>query len=199
MKLFLLRNLLVLAVGVLLLSVSVYVTISLVSYDINDPSFNKANSSTDIANWGGELGAFIADPILQFLGLSVISLLLLLLIWSVNLILGSKLLSLVTRIPLVLTSTALVAATLDYWFIPSEDWLFTVNLGGIIGSQIVNKIYFNNGLYNILIHIPLALTLFIISSGIRFKKYWYLLHKLEIRVYFHQNDDQDLYQVLQLF
>ena len=45
--------------------------LSLISYSSDDPSFNHANSQlTEIANWGGRLGAWVSDMMLYIFGLS---------------------------------------------------------------------------------------------------------------------------------
>jgi len=46
------------------------IAISLVSYNVNDRSFNTPSGAVDTHNWGGFLGAFLADLLLQGLGLS---------------------------------------------------------------------------------------------------------------------------------
>ena len=46
------------------------IAISLVSYSVNDRSFNTPSGAVDTHNWGGFLGAFLADLLLQGLGLS---------------------------------------------------------------------------------------------------------------------------------
>ncbi|MEO6162578.1 MAG: DNA translocase FtsK 4TM domain-containing protein [Candidatus Binatia bacterium] len=46
------------------------IAISLVSYSANDRSFNTPSGALDTHNWGGFLGAFLADLLLQGLGLT---------------------------------------------------------------------------------------------------------------------------------
>jgi len=46
------------------------IAISLVSYNVNDRSLNTPSGAVDTHNWGGFLGAFLADLLLQGLGLS---------------------------------------------------------------------------------------------------------------------------------
>ncbi len=46
------------------------ITISLFSYDARDRSLNTPSGTVDTANWGGFVGAFLADLLLQGLGLS---------------------------------------------------------------------------------------------------------------------------------
>jgi DNA segregation ATPase FtsK/SpoIIIE, S-DNA-T family len=46
------------------------IAISLISYSVNDRSFNTPSGAVNTHNWGGFLGAFLADLLLQGLGLS---------------------------------------------------------------------------------------------------------------------------------
>ncbi|MGZ8465443.1 MAG: DNA translocase FtsK [Candidatus Binatia bacterium] len=46
------------------------IAISLVSYSVNDRSFNTPSGAVETQNWGGFLGAFLADLLLQGLGLT---------------------------------------------------------------------------------------------------------------------------------
>ena len=56
--------------GVVLGLTALLVALSLVSYDVNDRSLNTPSGLLDTHNWGGFVGAFVADLLLQGLGLS---------------------------------------------------------------------------------------------------------------------------------
>ena len=56
--------------GVIVCLVALLITISLVSYDVRDRSFNTPSGAIHTSNWGGFVGAFLADVLLQGLGLS---------------------------------------------------------------------------------------------------------------------------------
>jgi S-DNA-T family DNA segregation ATPase FtsK/SpoIIIE len=56
--------------GVLIGLTAVLIAISLVSFNVNDRSFNTPSGAVDTYNWGGFVGAFLADLLLQGLGLS---------------------------------------------------------------------------------------------------------------------------------
>ena len=56
--------------GVVIALTALLIAISLVSYSVNDRSFNTPSGAVDTHNWGGFLGAFLADLLLQGLGLS---------------------------------------------------------------------------------------------------------------------------------
>ncbi len=49
---------------------AVLIAVSLLSFNVNDRSFNTPSGTVDTHNWGGFVGAFLADLLLQSLGLS---------------------------------------------------------------------------------------------------------------------------------
>ena len=44
------------------------IAISLISYDVNDRSLNTPSGALNTRNWGGFIGAFLADLVFQGLG-----------------------------------------------------------------------------------------------------------------------------------
>ena len=56
--------------GVIVGLTALLITISLVSFNVNDRSFNTPSGEISAHNWGGFVGAFLADVLLQGLGLS---------------------------------------------------------------------------------------------------------------------------------
>ena len=56
--------------GVLIGLTALLITISLVSFNVNDRSFNTPSGAISTHNWGGFVGAILADLLLQGLGLS---------------------------------------------------------------------------------------------------------------------------------
>ncbi len=56
--------------GVMIGLSALLITISLFSYDVRDRSFNTPSGAVDTSNWGGFVGAFLADVLLQGLGLA---------------------------------------------------------------------------------------------------------------------------------
>src|SRR5687767_7407753 len=56
--------------GVVIGLAALLVALSLVSYNVNDRSLNTPSGTMDTYNWGGFVGAFLADLLLQGLGLS---------------------------------------------------------------------------------------------------------------------------------
>ena len=56
--------------GVMIGLAALLIAISLISFNVNDRSFNTPSGAMSTHNWGGFVGAFLADLLLQGLGLS---------------------------------------------------------------------------------------------------------------------------------
>src|SRR5262245_23612706 len=56
--------------GVIIGLTALLIGISLISFNVNDRSFNTPSGAISTQNWGGFVGAFLADLLLQGLGLS---------------------------------------------------------------------------------------------------------------------------------
>ena len=118
-------------VGVLLMAVSLYSFLSIVSYDAGDPSLNNAGSAA-VSNWMGGSGAVLADLLLQGLGLATLLLITCGLVWGWRLlkqgalrIFGLKLLGL-------LLGAASVSTFLSSLGAP-KFWPIVSGLGGALG------------------------------------------------------------------
>ena len=56
--------------GVVICLIALLITLSLLTYDPSDRSFNTPSGAVDTNNWGGFVGAYLADLLLQGLGLA---------------------------------------------------------------------------------------------------------------------------------
>jgi DNA segregation ATPase FtsK/SpoIIIE, S-DNA-T family len=56
--------------GVVLCLAALLVSLSLITYDVGDRSFNTPSGAADTHNWGGFIGAYLADLLLQGFGFS---------------------------------------------------------------------------------------------------------------------------------
>jgi len=56
--------------GVLICLTALLITLSLLTYNPGDRSLNTPSGAIDTNNWGGFVGAYLADLLLQGLGLS---------------------------------------------------------------------------------------------------------------------------------
>ncbi len=68
--------------GFVILLLGVFLSISLISYNPTDPSFNRACDVASIHNITGIYGAYIADPLLQLFGISAYLLAIVLIFWG---------------------------------------------------------------------------------------------------------------------
>lgn len=108
------------------------------TYNSNDASLNRA-SDGEINNFFGKFGAALADPILQFVGISAILLAITIGVWGVRILcrqfLYNKYLTLATSIVMLLSFSSLCSS------LPTNEWWpFYVGLGGIIGDLIIKSL-----------------------------------------------------------
>lgn len=74
-------------IGLFLFTLPLLIYISLLSYNANDPSFNKvASENVSVSNWLGRFGSYSADFILSSFGLAFIIYLFVPIIWGIGLI-----------------------------------------------------------------------------------------------------------------
>jgi len=133
-------------IGPILLSLSIFCFICFISYNDLDPSFNAfQKESMLIHNWGGVIGASVADIFLQTLGLGSYLFLAILFYFGLHLVFKndnflqpSRLLGLIF---LIISSTCLLSMTSET-FITTN---FQIYSGGVTGVLIANLLlnYFN--------------------------------------------------------
>lgn len=123
----------VLAVGLLL---------ALVSYDSADPSLNTARSvqgGLDIHNWLSLPGSYIADFLLQSIGLAAFLLIPVCAAWAWKIRHRARIGKKALRVLSLLLSLSLASAL--FALIPNQgDWLPTPSYGGASGTLISNTI-----------------------------------------------------------
>jgi S-DNA-T family DNA segregation ATPase FtsK/SpoIIIE len=120
------------------LLLSIFVAGSLVSYNPSDASFNRATSE-NIENIFGFAGSYIADPLLQFFGISAILISLVSLTISLRLILKTQRFSLWLTFFFSLCSVFFTSALVAMIGTP-ESWPFYVGLGGFFGDLFFKKL-----------------------------------------------------------
>ena len=102
--------------GFLFLGAAIFLLISLGSYSEHDPSFNQATTATKINNLAGYYGAYVADPMLQALGLANAFLIAFFAIAGIKIFFGAKLRYFLWRlwaVPLILPIISLTFALID--------------------------------------------------------------------------------------
>jgi DNA segregation ATPase FtsK/SpoIIIE, S-DNA-T family len=122
--------------GVPFLLASIFISVALFSYHKDDPSFDKATSGY-VHNVTGEYGAFIADPMLQSLGLASILPVLFFAVFGIKILLRKKIKFVPIRVALLLVTTPIFAGTLA--FLGHDHSFVTNGYGGFIGSFVKNE------------------------------------------------------------
>ena len=122
--------------GFLLLLLAAFNAVSFLSYNPFDPSLNYATSN-ETTNMGGNLGAFIADPLLQMFGLGSFALVLVPLVWGFKIIRKRKIKLISLKIFILLIAVISLSA-LSSLFDTPETWPFE-KFGGYIGTFVSDR------------------------------------------------------------
>jgi len=120
--------------GVVLMLLSGFGLLAVMSWSIDDPSLNNATTRAP-ENWMGLPGAYVADVLLQTLGLASILLLVPPLVWGVRAFSHKVSSHIVFRVAAWLAATLAAAAFLGA--LPRFTfWPLTLGLGGILGQAL---------------------------------------------------------------
>ena len=119
-----------------LIALSLYIFISLISYDISDSGFFNKNSSDTIQNLGGPLGASIADFLYTIVGYGGYVILLIGCVWSIQTLFYEDPYSSLTKILVRIVSSLFFIIC----FCSIGDLYLGNNFGGDLGSTILNAI-----------------------------------------------------------
>lgn len=170
--------------GVVLLGVSIFLILSLISYSHEDPSINVTSTSENIKNWGGWVGSYISDASLTLIGLSSYVFPLIILIFAVELfILGNVRLQIIRPISFLFLIISL-SGMLSIFV--GQIKLFGVEIlgGGIVGDGL-HKLF--QGYFNIIGAVIILFSIFVISTilttGLSMRKSFSFLAKLMVQLY----------------
>ena len=119
-----------------LIALSLYIFISLISYDISDSGFFNKNSSDTIQNLGGPLGASIADFLYIIVGYGGYVILLIGCVWSIQTLFYEDPYSSLTKILVRIVSSLFFIIC----FCSIGDLYLGNNFGGVLGNTILNAI-----------------------------------------------------------
>ncbi len=119
-----------------LIALSLYIFISLISYDISDSGFFNKNSSETIQNLGGPLGASIADFLYTIVGYGGYVILLIGCVWSIQTLFYEDPYSSLTKILVRIVSSLFFIIC----FCSIGDLYLGNNFGGVLGNTILNAI-----------------------------------------------------------
>jgi S-DNA-T family DNA segregation ATPase FtsK/SpoIIIE len=133
----LIANKLPVVFGLAIIAISLFLLIALSSYSPTDSSFNRA-SAGGISNLAGKYGSYIADPLLQFIGLGSIVLVLLPLIWGWRLVVRGHISLFWLRVIMSIVALISLSAIISLVDI-SSNWIFS-SYGGLIGKVIEQEL-----------------------------------------------------------
>ena len=124
--------------GIFVTILAIYYALILITFDVNDPSFNTFSTENHIKNFGGIFGARIADLSFQILGLS--SFVGVIFAFSLGLQMSNisgvqYFLSKLIIIPICILSFCLMFA-----LVPKPSWWEFSSLGGVNGSFLLLKL-----------------------------------------------------------
>ncbi len=144
--------------GIVITMFSFYYVLVLITFDINDPSFNTFSTEANIKNFGGIFGAKIADLSFQIIGLS--SFIVAIFIFSIGLQMLSinKIKYFLTK--LIIIPIAVLSFCLLFSLISKPSWWDFSSLGGVNGSFLLLKFQQFPKYAIFVISFLLALTLF---------------------------------------
>ncbi|MCP1336523.1 DNA translocase FtsK [Futiania mangrovi] len=139
--------------GLLMILLAVFIALALASYDPADPSPTHA-APGPVSNLAGTSGAYVADLLLQTLGLGALAVALSLVVWGVRLLTHVRARYEAVRVaawPLGVLGLAAAFA-----FLPAPDaWPIRTGLGGHLGALIAHAL--DTGLSGWVAALPLAL------------------------------------------
>ncbi len=116
-----------------LIAFSLYIFISLVSYDISDSGFFNINSSVEINNLGGPLGAKISDFLNTIFGLGGYLVLIIGSVWAIQILFYDDPYSSIYKTFVRLVSSLLLLTC----FCSIGYFYFLSNFGGVIGEVVI--------------------------------------------------------------
>jgi len=163
-------------VGIVLLGFSLFLLLAIIGFHDSDPSFNLATDHK-VMNYTGKIGAYIANPLVQLLGIASVFVVFMIAAWGWRLLSNKKFPSLpAIRIIFFLFTLLLLASLLSTIETPLF-WTVDSGLGGAIGLQLKKTIVSHFVKYS---YAPLALILLVvtipISLGLSWREWRALLH-----------------------
>jgi len=159
--------------GILLVITSIFLLISILSYDQGDPSLTYTPETNLIKNLGGFYGSAIADFILQSIGLVSFFIIINLFNWGFTLIKEKKIDNFITKVfftfSYIIFGTTYLNISYNYSY-----WINFHGNGGFVGHIIKEFFYsFTNIIDNQYINLSfliLAIVFFILSLNLKIKE-----------------------------
>jgi S-DNA-T family DNA segregation ATPase FtsK/SpoIIIE len=130
--------------ALIFLFLAVFIGACLVSYNSFDPSYNTAHSSgvTDVSNWGGLIGSYLADALFQLIGLTAFIVPVTLLWISLRLFLPAGIhMSYVFSVSYFILIVSLSVLSSLAWVNPRisiASFSYDLSGGGLVGQQLAH-------------------------------------------------------------
>ena len=156
--------------GTMMLIISIFLFISIVSYTPDDPNFIYSSEHNDIKNIGGFYGSVVSDFLLQSIGLISILFIINLSFWGLKIVIEKKINNFIPKIFYTLTYIIFGTSLISIYY-NNSFWLIDNGNGGFVGRIVKNGIYnftylFENN-YVLFFLFLLTIIFFILSLGIR--------------------------------
>ncbi len=135
------KNRLIELLGALLILISIFLLVSIVSYSPSDPNFIYKPENTEIKNVGGFYGSVISDFLLQSLGLISIFLVFNFFYWGIQLTTQKTISNFITKIFFIF-AYIVFGTTVSNIFYNNSFWLIDNGNGGFVGRTIKENIYY---------------------------------------------------------
>ena len=165
-----LKNRLIESLGVILMTISIFIFISIISYSPSDPNFIYTSENSEIKNIGGFYGSIISDFFLQSFGLISILLVINFFYWGLRIVIEKKINNFIPKVFFLIIYIILGTAVLNILYNESF-WLIDNGNGGFVGRVIKENIYYFAPLienqYVIYTLIFLTIVFFVLSLSIR--------------------------------
>ena len=159
--------------GLLLIFLSIFLSISFITYSPNDPSFIYGQENTLIENFFGIYGSRISDFLLQSFGLTSFLILITLVSWGLNLILNKEFKNILLKIFFSLIYI-MCGCTYIYINFNNSFWLIDNGNSGFLGeilySHIQGQLLFLENRYTNFFLIFFSFLFFMLASNINLKK-----------------------------
>ncbi len=121
--------------GAVMLGGLVALAVALMTWSVQDPSFNHATSA-HVRNWLGAPGAIVSDLVMQMFGLASIAMLMPLAFWGWQLVVVRRLSRIGARLTLLLAGVICAAGVASLLPV-SAHWPLPTGLGGVAGDLVM--------------------------------------------------------------
>ena len=156
--------------GIVLIFISIFLLISIISYSPNDPNFIYSPEATLIKNIGGLYGSVISDFLLQSLGLVAFFITFNFFSWGIKIIVDKKISSFIIKLFFTLVYIILGTSVLNILY-NNSFWLIYNGNGGFVGRIIKENIYYLTPLieneYVVYSFVLFSIIFFILSLSIK--------------------------------